>query len=254
VEAPRIEACWFGEGPQGEMYRRLAEVLEFTARRFCGGWRVNVEHLQPKVYRSVLGQPSHEWNTQKFEFWVRQVLAAPDGDRIALLDGDTMIVSGLDSIWDHDFDLAYTYRENDRLPLNAGVIFVRVSARTREFMRLWWAWNLHFLNPKDYPDVDGRREPHDRWRLRYAGINQASLGYMLERVQHGCHVLKVPCSVWNCVNWTHYTERTRIVHIKSALRRAVFNLKPAASTPPTKAIMRLWYDYEAEAKAACARA
>ena len=251
-QRPQLVASWFGTGSQGEMFRRLADVLEYSAVKHNPAWQVNVAHLEPPPHPSAIGQPSHEWNTQKMEHWVQRALAAPNGALVALLDGDTMVTGPLDEVWKKPFDVAYTIRDGDRLPLNAGVVFLRISDLTRAFMRDWWAWNLHFLNPMNYPDVNGQKEPHAFWRRRYAGINQASLGYMLEKAPHGCQVLKLPCSIWNCCSWERYEEgETRIVHVKSALRRRVFQLPPITpKTPKVQELCNLWHRMEAEAKAA----
>jgi hypothetical protein len=246
-------ASWFGEGSQGLMFERLARVLDQTARRHCPEWDVHVDHIQPPRHPSAISQASHEWNTQKFEHWVNAVLQAPDGARIALLDGDTFLTGSLTDVWRNDFDVAYTERaKSERIPLNAGVVFVRVSERTRRFMSQWWAWNCHFLNPREHPDVDGKRQDHGPWRSRYAGINQASLGYMLERVDHGCAVKALPCDIWNCVNWDLFDEdRTRIVHVKSSLRRTLFGLHPALRpSVKIRQIITLWKAAEAAAIAA----
>lgn len=238
---PRLVSCWFGVGDQGDRYRRLAAVLEYTARKHCPDWSIEVAHLKPPEFVSSMNNPSHVWNTQKLDHWVRAVVDAPDGDRLLLIDGDMVVMKPLGPIWDRDFDIAYTVREQTRLPLNGGVIFVRVSDKTRGFMQKWWETNLRFLN---------RAADHRYWRQRYAGINQASLGFMLEKVDHGCAIAKIPCSEWNLCEWRLYEpEKTRVIHIKSALRRAVFGIAPAAPHHSHRPLVSLWREIEKEAVA-----
>lgn len=216
MAAPLLASVYFGSGAAGEEFRRMARVLEYSALRHAPTWRVEVRHVPPAVgYHSVLGVPAHENNSAKLDRWRDLVAAASDGDRVLLVDGDTMITGPLDDAWDRSFDLAYTFAA-DRLPLNAGVVFVRVSAATRGFLEQWAAVNRSFLG-----DASALRP----WRARYAGINQAALGFMLERAGHGCAIERLDGAIWNCEdsNWRRFDPAaTRIVHLKSELRRALF--------------------------------
>lgn len=209
---PRLEACYFG----GERYRRMASVLEFSARRQCPGWTVNVREIRPSRYTSALSSESHVHNTEKLAYWTQQVLEAPDGDRLVLIDGDMAIVGPLDSVWDLPFDLAYTVRpEGCRYPFNGGVVVVRVSAGVRAFMSAWLRENLRMLTD---------REHHRAPRSTYGGINQASFGYLLDTWPgHGLAIAQLPCAIWNCedTGWAEFNPSvTRILHVKSGLRVA----------------------------------
>jgi hypothetical protein len=235
---PRLEAVYFGQGERGERYARLARVLEYSARQHCKDWCVSVRYIEPPSYTSNMQNPSHVWNTQKLKEWKDAVLDAQDGERILLIDGDMMILKPLDDIWERSFDIAYTIRESGRLPLNGGVVFVRVTDKSRAFVESWWDQNLRFLSDA---------KSHAIWRQKYAGINQSAFGYVLERVQHGCSLLTVPCQQWNCENteWAHFDEKTRIVHVKSKLRRALFGLCTPGSSE--KRLISIWMKLEREA-------
>lgn len=234
---------------QGETYERLARTLEYTARQHCPGWDVTVERLDEAALPPLVpasGNPSHVWNTWKLDWWRDRVLGAPDGARVLLIDGDTFVTRPLDPIWDLDFDVAYTLRakyekvrglagvrtRGGGIPFNAGVIFLRVSERTRAFMRSWSETNLRFLRDA---------QEHEPWRKVYAGINQAALGYLLEQGEHGCHIAELPCAEWNLVEWGLYEpEVTRIVHVKSSLRRATFAMPGAARSERYLQLSKLW--------------
>ena len=242
TDAPRLEACYFGntEPRLDAIYRKLAHVLNYTARKHCPEWVVNVEKLTPPPYTSGMGNHSHVWNTQKLEFWRRQTETAPDGARLLLIDGDMLIQKPLDDIWSHDFDLAYTIRNGGtRLPLNGGVVFLRVSDATRAFMQAWWDVNIRFLR---------RPLEHRNWRLKYAGINQASFGYMLEKGHPVKKVEKLLCSEWNLCEWErHDPNGARIIHVKSTLRRALFKFFPVprGGTNVVR-IIKIWLEAEQE--------
>lgn len=243
VRPPILAAAYFGTAAVGDQYGRLARVLEYTAGVHCPEWAIRVERLRaPTHYRSALNLPSHVTNSQKLEWWAGVVAAAEDGDRVLLIDADMMIVRPLDDVWDRPFDLAYTYRESGRLPLNGGVVFVRVSPATRRFVDRWFAVNQKFLaNAND----------HRHWRTKYAGINQAAFGYMLERERDpDLAIAKLTCHEWNSENttWAKFDPAvTRIVHLKSGLRRALFGMP---GRPEYKRLIAIWHELEKQATAA----
>jgi|GEM_PF-2050441 len=221
---PVLEACYFGADPD-HLWVRMATVLRFTAETYCPNWEIQVRHVRPEPMRSALGIPSHVHNTQKMEHWYHVVTGAPDGARLLLMDADTMILRPLDDVWDRDFDIAYTVKEQTRFPFNSGVVFLRVSDRTRAFVEEWRRENRRML---------GDSRHHQVWRKQYGGINQAALGYMLSKGDRaGVHLLTLPCCEWNCEDssWARFDPATtRIVHIKSGLRRAIFFGLPLPSS------------------------
>ncbi len=243
--APHLAAVYFGTGGAGDQYGRLARVLEYTATLHCPDWRIQIDRATVPHYNSSLGVNSHVTNSQKLEWWRGVVRGAEDGDRILLMDSDMAIVRPLDPVWDLSFDLAYTMRETGRLPLNGGVVFLRVSPRVRAFVDRWFEINQKFL---------ADAAAHRPWRTKYAGINQASFGYMLEREAHGCELTRITCREWNCENttWAFYDPTiTRIVHLKSGLRRALFGAVPRSEH---KTLIAAWHKLEAAAIGAGRRA
>lgn len=245
MRPPVLAAAYFGTGNAGDQYGRLARVLEYTAGVHCPDWRIRVERLKaPAAFTSALGVHSHVTNSQKLEWWRQVVIDAEDGDRVLLIDADMMITRPLADVWDRPFDLAYTIRTEGRLPLNGGVVFLRVSPATRRFVDRWFAVNQRFLaNAND----------HRAWRLKYAGINQAAFGFMLERERDPGLVLeRLTCHEWNAENtaWAKFDPaHTRIVHLKSGLRRAIFGME---AKPEHKRLIGIWRLLEAEANAAAA--
>ena len=232
--APRFESVWFhGDSHQ---YSRLARVLEHTVREHCPGWYVNVTEVEPTAVRGPSGTQSHADNSWKLGHWARFVVEAPDGARLLLTDVDMFVTRDLDPLWDVDFDIAYTVRPADcRLPLNGGVVAVRVSPMTRAFMEAWLATDRQFLADP---------EEHRPWRKKFGGMNQASFGRMLAS-PGGVKFAALPCLEWNCEDssWVDFDpEVTRIVHVKSALRMAVFGIGPRARK--VKPLARMWSDLD----------
>lgn len=251
----RLESVYFvGTGPVGAQYARLARVLEHTARRHCPDWQIAVRGIHPVSKReSRLGIHSHVSNTHKLESWHETMQSAQDGDEVLLIDADTMILQPLDAVWSHDFDVAYTVKGDGRtrLPFNGGVLFVRVSDRTKRFMAAYWAKNLEFL---------GDATKHRLYRETYGGMNQAAFGALLPPRHHhqdygrvtlpafDVTLLELPCREWNAEQsaWAHVDSATRIVHVKSGLRRAIFHGQPPAQL---QALVKMWTRFDAEVTA-----
>jgi hypothetical protein len=219
----------------GYIWPRLARVLEASAREHCPDWAIDVRTI-PLPGPCPLGRRSFSANTAKLEEWVRVVCDSPDGDELLLIDADTMITRPLDDAFAEPFDVAFTRKSNTRhLPINAGVVFVRVNDRSREFFRLWQRVNRHFF---ESPAL------HKPWELRFGGINQAALGKILTDESYAAQLHYLDCTEWNaCYEplWRTAIERARIVHYKSFLRMALFRAVVGKRYP---ALVTLWRNYD----------
>jgi len=240
---PRLFACYFqGDGPNSAFYERMAKVLEFTATRHCPDWEIDIRRTDPGKY-SNQHTHSHTSNTHKLDHWNRFVQESTDGDRILLMDGDMMILRGLDDIWERDFDLAYT-NKRAKLPFNGVILFLRSSEKTRRFMQAYWDKNMELL---------AAPQKHAPFRAKYGGMNQAAFGALLPEIEttFGLKLIGLPCTEWNCEQsaWPTFDPSfTRIVHIKSGLRKAVFGRGMADGTMIP--IIEVWKRLERESEAA----
>lgn len=239
---PVLYACYFPAKLELDgQYERLARVLAHTAETHCPGWEIRIHRIDPDIPAPCTGNPSHAWNTSKLDWWNDVIQSSPDGARVVLLDADMMLLRSLDPIWDHAFDLAYTIRDpqTSRLPLNGGLVAVRVSPATRAAMATWQQVNR--LMCQEGTD-------HAEFHRKYAGMNQASFGALLDRGQlSDLSVAQLPCQEWNCCEWLNFRENTRVVHVKSRLRRAVFGMVPKEVLPPHLfGLVTLWHQLEAE--------
>jgi len=234
---PRLVSVYFPGG--GDQYPRLARVLEYTARRWAPSWDVQVRQVPAAGVSSALRQSAAD-NSWKLEWWTRAVEEAPDGTVLLLVDADTFIAAPLDPLLlALPFDLAYTYRDAARFPLNSGVVAARAGAGTRAAFREWLAEDRLMLQDP------ARLEPFRRF---YGGQNQASFGALLERgAFRDLSVLRLPCVEWNCeeTGWSRFKEgETRVVHVKAALRAHVFGLR---SYEHTRDLANYWRRLEREA-------
>lgn len=238
----RLE-CVFFDG-DASIYARMARVLRYTARQHCPRWSVSVRMVEPPPLKVASPKRFFVVNAQKLGQWWRTVIQAPIGDRILLIDSDTFIVHPIDDIWDHDFDVAYTVRDFV-FPLNGGVVFLRVNARTKAFITQWWRETELMLREPDR---------HWEWARKFGGLTQASLGAVISTAEH-VNLLTVPCSVWNSEDssWSEFAPGvTRIVHVKSALRWRVFGTpvpkgEQHSMDPNVFALADRWHALEREA-------
>lgn len=216
MSKPRLECRWWGD----VRWPRLARALSYSARKHNPDWDINVLRIKPALPPSPLGVQSHSDNTAKMTVWKGIIDESQDGDRVLLIDADTMVLRSMTDVWDQDFDMGYTNKPLARFPFNSGVVFLRVGPKTRRFMEAWEAENIRLLNsPKE----------HQKWRARYGGVNQAALGAMLENRIVSDMKMKIaalPCRDWNNEDssWKDFVAANpRIVHLKSGLRHSVFS-------------------------------
>lgn len=209
----------------------MARVFAHSAQTHCPAWQLVFARL-PMPARRIGESESYITNTRKLDHWCEAVASARDGDELLLIDADTVILQPIDDIWERAFDLAYTVRPPGYpCPINGGVVFVRVSPSTRLFMAAWGRINRQMLTHKPL---------RDKWR-RYAGLNQRAFGSLLEQKPGDYGVmLPLPCAEWNCedATWSTFdTRATRILHVKSSLRSAIFE-RPGAARPHLRVIAR----------------
>lgn len=167
-------------------------------------------------------KPINFWyNGVKLRKWV-EYLETHDED-IIFADCDMIMMNDASSAFDHDFDIAYTRRSKvntividgktvERMPMNGGIMFARPTERARQFYR-----DLLEINDKMFNDV----KFHEKYRARYAGMNQAAFGYVFENMCEDIKIHTFYTREWNAVDcdWPYINDKTKFLHIKSKLRK-----------------------------------
>jgi len=171
--------------------------------------------------------------------------AAYDNENVIFADCDMLCVGDVSPVFNMDFDVAYTVRnDHTNIPLNGGILFAKPTDA------------ILFAKPTDaavrffdrWEEVDGKMYAdwnfHCPWRIKYAGMNQASFGYLREHAAEvpGVTLLDLPTKIYNAVNtdWQRISSDTVFIHIKSKLRKAVLRGEPpTGSMAPA---MQLWYE------------
>jgi hypothetical protein len=156
-------------------------------------------------------------NSLKLKKWNEIVQEATDN--VVLMDCDTILLKCISHVFEKDFDFAYTERtKGGHFPLNGGVVFVKPTKKSKEFFNEWLRVNDKMMDNFNF---------HRPWKKKYAGINQAALGYLLERKPE-LNILKVPCSKYNAcdpVDWEDVSD-AHVLHIKSDLQNQCFAKEP----------------------------
>lgn len=225
------------------MYERMARVLEYTARKHCPRWEVDVREMGDwrAVPHYVEAQDNWLYNTRKLDEWTDEIVLAEEGRLIVFLDADMMVTEPLYPAEKIPFDFAYTTKipGKTRLPFNGGCVMARATEEGRRMMVAWRDLNRELL-------LD--RPRHMRYRQKYAGMNQASLGALLESPPDGVQIRKLPVLEWNCEDssWADFGPGTRVVHLKGRMRKAVFG--QTAPRPIESELAKRWHAEEAEAK------
>ncbi len=177
-------------------------------------------------------------NTLKIGVWIEEMNKCNEGDNIIFSDCDMMYLKSPFDVFSQDFDLAYTMRPRKTPPVNGGIVFIKNNERARALMELW-----RKINDKMYHD----EKFHTRYRTKYAGMNQAAFGWILENPkEHNAKMIGVPCEIYNSCNetWHRINDNTRIVHIKGELRESCISGK--VRMPSTTMATRIWNSYLAD--------
>lgn len=228
----KLKSIIFGTS---EVHNRCVKVLEYSAK--LNTPNTELEIIQ-KPQRERLS--SHDSNNFTKTIYHNEIIQdSQNGEVVGLLDCDTFILKDLSDLESMDFDIVFTHKEGKthRAPINSGVVFVRVSEKTKQFYRDWL-------------EVASRlfRCPTELIRLKqvYMGINQSALSILLKE-KADLNFLMLPTRIWNyCpINYHEPITETRIVHIVANMRKAIFEGREPTS-PNVRELRELWLKMESK--------
>ena len=133
-------------------------------------------------------------NTYKMRAWNAYMQEQPDGTDILFMDSDTQLLRCPRHVFDQPFDMAMTIRSESPRP-NTGVLFVRVSPKTKMFFSAWLATQeMMYKNLTPYMELF----------KQYRGLNQTALMYLRTRghMEH-LDILELPCVKYNACTEDH---------------------------------------------------
>ena len=231
--------CAVFDTTKNRSYERMHRVWEYTAKKNSPCEAVDTLWIDPPKNTDPR-RTSFDANYVKLKAWVDYCNKYPEED-IVLMDADMMVMRPLQEVFDrHKFDCAFTVRDQiGRLTINGGVVYVRGTAKAREIMDLWGVCDKKlYLNPK----------LHQTYRSKYAGMNQSSWGYMMEKHKPK-GVLELPCSIYNKVVFLSKSkEKPYVIHLKDTLRQSALGGRHWNNCRyGTREYVKLWRQFEKEA-------
>lgn len=167
-------------------------------------------------------------NTDKLHVWRDYMETATEP--VIFADCDMLACGDASQAFGQSFDMAITaMTQPSRWKYNGGIVFARPTEKARVFFREWSRSNDKMVVEPEF---------HKPYMIRYAGINQAALGWMLE---NGWRPNELPCRVFNACakDWPHIDGETVFIHVKDQLKNMVLAGKPPHGTL-ARAMME-WY-------------
>ena len=220
-----------------QSYKKLSQVFAYSVKKNCPDADLELINAKPPEIKRKIRSKSFATNTLKIKLWLNALRSTTDD--VVFMDCDMIVLKDISSAFKNDFDIGYTKRTGSRIPYNGGGVFVKNTPAAIKFIELWKE-----INDKMYNDYTF----HHTYRNKYAGMNQAAFGYIMETGGYKTKLKKFSCDIWNaCVeNWPKINDETRIVHIKGALRRSVLMNRSIAGCRFRRAII-LWRNLAIEA-------
>jgi len=217
------------------LYERLLNAWERSIRTNCPLSDYERKLLNPKDYPQCQHtKNSYLANSVKLNYW-NDYIQNNEGN-LCLIDGDTVVLKDVSDVFENKFDIAYTVRSKGTgIPINGGVLFVRINDTTRRFFQLWTEINNRMLRDRNF---------HLQWYRVYKGINQASFGYMLQRHRDKFKAMELPCAIYNAcdkIDWIKINSETRILHVKSEMRIMCIN---GSYAPQYKNAYQAWKQFD----------
>lgn len=202
-------------------WSRLLEV-------FINSWQANasielhVHHPKPPVVGNR--SAGFHYNHYKLMMWADNL-----NDDVIFTDCDMLCLDDITCGFDHVDHVGIC--KSQTYPFNAGVIFVKNTKQSKQFIQEWIAIDERMLNESSF---------HHFWTMKYAGINQASFGYLYEN--GFSDIISVLPDVYNMCNpWKGWSQ-AKMIHVKSQLRHAVMYGNNKYSDEVTQ-LKKIWERY-----------
>lgn len=225
----KLISRYFSFDGADERWNRMANVL----RKSCDACGVDHDVQQMPTPQRTRGAAVVA-NHAKLKVWREEVLNATEP--VILADADTFFQKDPSKGFDSVEHIGITYRDQGggplNVPLNAGIVFVQPTETSRKFMRDW----------VDMDDLLYREGVEFcKWRKKYQGMNQSSLGALMETT--GFEPTRLNCSDWNLVEPWGNVDHAAIVHIKGNCMRHIFDGEKPKYESVTE-IKNKWESYE----------
>lgn len=226
---------WVFDRDKDIRYSRMTRVFQRSLENQCIPCTVHTMPAPPPTGRPHWMDSNHE----KLLLWSQTVQELADGELALISDSDMLCVSRPSKKLLDTVRFVGLTKRDKFLPINGGMLVVRGSEEARRFFRAWVEADTRlYSSPNE----------HQRWRRVYAGMNQASLGCVLEtKPELAALIDYIPCTRMNlCKPWVPGWESAHFIHVKSELRKAVFDPRVLRLNPNLAPIVDMWKALEEE--------
>lgn len=235
-----IASVWFDRHDKIDRYKKYSKVWNHSARKVFKNINIICKSVPHPDYTSscpVFYRGERKIGPSKTLSWLKKIdewdslMQELPHKPVLFCDIDIAFFGNpFPELSDYNFDVGICGH-------NTGAVYFSGSQKSRKFMTRWWLATHHlFNNPEIYVEYD----------KKYKGLDQASLGYLLETGEHDADVIQLPRrfhSVWN-----NYEDPCYVMHYHSALRSAVFNDKDISILPDgVKKYFYAWHKFYNEA-------
>lgn len=221
-----IGTAWFGKGTRHKVYDNLSKVWRLSAHKVFGS-EYNIIHREhePSDFeqpcpvfmrgnRKIGKSKSLAWR-EKIRNWYDIVSHA--GGPVLMTDIDVAFFDNpFPAVWEESggFDVGLCGE-------STGAVYFSGSDKSRDFMRRWLeATEWLFNNEKEYKELD----------KRYKGLDQASMGLLLEDGTHGADVMQLPYKYHSTCH--QFELPCYVMHYHSKMRSAAFGRRPISELAP----------------------
>lgn len=213
--------AWIFNRPEGDgIYQRLCDVFEYS----CG--RENVDchiHKMAVPPKPLSGQqrwaPDNHYKLIEWKKYIEQESHRRSGELILLSDSD-MICRNAPSMKDLERTkvIGLTKRVPPARHFNAGMLVCRLGPELVDFFQEWCARDKELFH---------NATKHKRYKRKYFGMNQASLGWMLEESHKQRERVEwYSCADMNCIEPFNTWQSAHFVHVKGPLMRTIQGKDP----------------------------
>lgn len=203
-----------------KMYKKMSEVLIKSIIKHDPTANIKIDYIEaPKI--KILRKAYVYTNTEKLKYWVDYINNIEDNT--VLLDVDMVLNKPINDVFNKDFDVAITTRENDtfyrnntKAPINGGVIFVKPTEGARQYFKDFYEINDKMLN--DFQLLH-------QWQEECVGMNQAAMQYLRKNPSDKYNILELPTLYYNLCPPEYKSfdpDKTSFIHLKSHLREQIF--------------------------------
>lgn len=232
----KIHSVYFGED---DLFQKMGDVLKFSAQKNSPNTPFILHRFEnfKQEWTSVQVMNTSEndkKNTLKTKYHNDIVQETENGEFICLMDLDMAILGDLSEA-EGDYDLGVTVRKQ-KTRINSGVIFVRVSDKTKQWYQRWYnTVNMLLADPNLL-----RKK-----KKIYSAINQSGLGVLLEN-PHDVVVKEFEGAIWNCtpVDYRTCGPQTKVIHLLN-YASALKEFRKSKSSRGAK-VAKAWLNLEQE--------